>query len=114
MSCGSTFRVASLCRPRRTYTFTGGTARFTDAAQAYLDEACAGDAALRERVEALLRSDQREGQFLDVPAVEQLATCDVTQAETAPAADEAPSLASLTPSDKPGSLGRLGHYEVQE
>lgn len=82
--------------------------------QSYLDEACAGDAALRERVEALLRSHQRQGPFLDVPAVEQLATTGVTRAETPHADDETPSLCFLTPSDKPGSLGRLGHYEVQE
>src|SRR5260370_34235348 len=45
-----------------------------DSAQrrAYLDTACGGDPALRERVETLLRSHEREGKFLDVPAVEQL------------------------------------------
>jgi hypothetical protein len=40
---------------------------------AYLDTACAGDRALRERVEALLRSSEHAGAFLEVPAVEQLA-----------------------------------------
>jgi hypothetical protein len=39
---------------------------------AYLDVACAGDPALRERVESLLRSNADPGGFLDVPAVEQL------------------------------------------
>jgi hypothetical protein len=41
---------------------------------AYLDAACAGNPALRERVESLLRSNADAGGFLDVPAVEQLAT----------------------------------------
>jgi hypothetical protein len=40
---------------------------------AYLDVACAGDPALRKRVESLLRSNADPGGFLDVPAVEQLA-----------------------------------------
>ena len=40
---------------------------------AYLDAVCAGDAALRTRIEALLRSSAAAGPFLDVPVVEQLA-----------------------------------------
>jgi serine/threonine protein kinase/WD40 repeat protein len=36
---------------------------------AYLDEACAGDPALRARVEALLRSHEEGGEFLNQPAV---------------------------------------------
>src|SRR4051794_24347523 len=35
---------------------------------AYLDEACAGDAALRERVENLLRAGEEAGFFLQQPA----------------------------------------------
>src|SRR5262245_24211254 len=54
---------------------------------AYLDEVCAGDAALRARVEALLESHQREGKFLDVPAVEQLAAQGPGQNTGATAAD---------------------------
>src|SRR6516164_1065597 len=52
-----------------------------DSAQrkAYLDEACAGDPALRDRVEVLLQSHEREGPFLEVPAPEQLAAADMTQ-----------------------------------
>jgi serine/threonine protein kinase len=37
---------------------------------AYLDEACAGDAALRRRVEALLREHEGAGSFLEEPAAE--------------------------------------------
>src|SRR5262245_39663676 len=82
--------------------------------EALLDEACAGDAALRERVEALLASHERQGPFLDVPAVEQLATAGMTRTEPPADAEEVPSLDFLKPSDKQGSLGRLEHYEVQE
>ena len=41
---------------------------------AYLERACAGDAALRRRVEALLRAHGRAGIFLERSALEQLAT----------------------------------------
>jgi serine/threonine protein kinase len=72
----------------------------------FLDVACAGDAALRGRLEALLRSHAEATGFLDVPAVEQLASA-------APGPAHAPAdLSFLTPSNRPDSLGRLGHYEV--
>src|SRR5713226_2583318 len=87
-----------------------------DSAQrsAYLDEACAGDTALRERIEALLRSHEREGKFLDIPAIEQLAASGVTLEEKPVAIDGDHALAFLAPSDKPGSVGRLSHYEVHK
>jgi urea transport system substrate-binding protein len=73
-----------------------------DAAQRarYLDAACAGDAVLRRRIEALLGSNDSADGFMDVPVVEQLVD------------DGAPTLEFLTPSQKPGSLGRLEHFEV--
>src|SRR5438067_4153551 len=40
---------------------------------AYLDQACAGDADLLQRVEGLLGAHGRAGNFLDRPAAEQLA-----------------------------------------
>src|SRR5262249_60602285 len=40
---------------------------------AFLDEACAGDASLRQRVDALLRSHAKAGDFLGTPAPQQLA-----------------------------------------
>jgi hypothetical protein len=93
-----------------------------DSAQrkAYLDEVCAGDAAMRDRIEALLRSHEREGKFLDVPAIEQLGTPGLkavvsgdTHDEAAPPIDDGlPDF--LAASDTPGSLGRLGHYEIEE
>ncbi len=43
-----------------------------DAAEraAFLDEACAGDPALRRHVEALLASDAQAGEFIESPALE--------------------------------------------
>ena len=109
--------------------------------RAYLDPACGDNTALRARVEALLAASERAGSFLDKPAVEHVAAKadwpkearDVSrfaaeQTGTRPSplglgktqveqpgegeADEA--LAFLSPSQQPGSLGRLGHYEVLE
>jgi hypothetical protein len=75
---------------------------------AFLDEACAGDAALRNGVETLLRLHEEPNRFLNVPVVEQLAAADPGLASAA--AD----LTFLAPSSEPGSLGRLDHYEVLE
>jgi serine/threonine protein kinase len=75
---------------------------------AFLDFACAGDAMLRRRLEALLKSHSEAQGFLNVPAVEQLA---VSSSEPA---DAAADLSFLAPSSEPGSLGRLDHYDVLE
>src|SRR4051812_35493501 len=82
---------------------------------AYLDEACGGDAVLRGRVEALLRSHEQDGAFLDVRALKQLAEpvlprdkASETQGESAGRDDGDQTLDFLAPSDQPGSLGRLG------
>ncbi len=69
---------------------------------AYLDEACAGDAELRREVEVLLRAHDLPDPLLDRPAARLLA------------AEDGADLDFLEPSAKPGSLGRLGHYEVLE
>jgi tRNA A-37 threonylcarbamoyl transferase component Bud32 len=68
---------------------------------AYLDAACAGQPALRRRVEELLRRHREDTAFLNVPVMEQLA-----------AAEE--SIAFLGQPAEPGSLGRLDRYEVLE
>jgi eukaryotic-like serine/threonine-protein kinase len=68
---------------------------------AYLDAACAGRRALRQRVEALLRSHRVAGDFLGVPALKQMASAEQ-------------SLAFLGSTREPGALGRLDHYEVLE
>jgi serine/threonine protein kinase len=67
----------------------------------YLDQVCGADAALRQRIEALLRSRMRAADFMEVPVLEQLAT-------------DGGGLDFLAPSQKPGSLGRLAHYEILE
>src|SRR5262249_47321008 len=77
----------------------------------YLDQACAGDVELRRRIEALLQSHARAGDFLDKPAPEQLGANRDAPAD--PPEDGVP-LDFLTPSQRPDSLGRLGHYEVLE
>src|SRR5437868_639685 len=66
---------------------------------AYLDAACAGDAELRASIEALLRSHESAGSFLDATAIEQVT-----------AADQ--SLAFLAAPNEPEALGRLDHFEV--
>jgi serine/threonine protein kinase/Tol biopolymer transport system component len=42
--------------------------------EAFLDEACAGDTALRSKVEALISSDEEAGSFIETPAFEVAAT----------------------------------------
>src|SRR6516225_7725527 len=88
---------------------------------AYLDQACGGDSDLRQRVEGLLRSHGEAGDFLDVPAMAQIAPAGrpenpggVTVAQNEAIEANKPSLDFLDGSQKPGSLGRLGHYEVLE
>jgi hypothetical protein len=85
---------------------------------AYLDRACGGDPGLRQRVEALLASHEQAGNFLERPAVAQLAAAspspaDATGAERPGNGDES-ALGFLQASTRPGSLGRLAHYEVLE
>src|SRR5438270_7168744 len=88
---------------------------------AYLDEACADDLTLRQRVETLLHAHEAAGDFLGKLAIQCAAEAlagqacaEDTQAE-APVEDADPEpLDFLTSSDKPDSLGRLGHYEVLE
>src|SRR5262249_40322359 len=86
---------------------------------AYLDEACAGDPALRREVEALLQSHQEAGSFLEQPVLGPPAgTADEADAGATrtelPGEGEELSLDFLEPPQKAGALGRLGHYEVLE
>jgi WD40 repeat protein len=78
---------------------------------AYLNEACAQDPAMRQRVEALLRSHE-DPVFLIDPALGtgQPARDGATQAEPPPVGEI--ELDFLSPSEKAGVLGRLDHYEV--
>jgi eukaryotic-like serine/threonine-protein kinase len=50
--------------------FHGALERATEQRSAFLDEACAGDEALRKQVEALLTAHDGAGSFIERPAVE--------------------------------------------
>src|SRR5262245_1145232 len=76
---------------------------------AYLDDACAGQDALRRRVEALLAAHPQIGQFLERPVEEAGGVTELCDGE-----DAATDLSFLAASSEPGSLGRLDHYEVLE
>jgi serine/threonine protein kinase len=87
----------------------------------YLDEACAGNPALRQRIEALLKSHEEADDFLEVPALEHGAEGregegrpGETRSDAGLAEGGELPLDFLAPSEKAGSLGRLGHYEVLE
>ena len=70
---------------------------------AFLDEACADDPALRQRVEALLQAHEKAGDFLERPAVEQMAggaAPALTGAE--PGGDQAATTPSASCSRPPG------------
>ena len=77
--------------------------------RAFLDEACGDNAGLRQGVQALLDAHERVGSFLEPPATP--AGCNTL--ETA-GDSERPDLRFLSPSDHPGSLGRMRHYEILE
>jgi Protein kinase domain len=88
---------------------------------AYLDKACAGDTVLRQRIETLLKSHEAEGNFLGKPAIQCAAEewagqacAGDTQGELSADDGGVEALDFLGHSDKPGALGRLGHYEVLE
>ena len=88
---------------------------------AYLEEACGGDRALRQRVEALLASDEQAGSFLGKPVLERLAEKlgtperpQETQGE-APAAEDG-SAPSNDEVNRPGPIeglgSRIGPYKL--
>ncbi len=72
----------------------------------YLRDACGGDAELLRGVEELLAASAQAGSFIDTPA----ASIGATRAQTTPGSDA--SLGFLSASDQPGSIGRLGSYEI--
>ncbi|HEY1375925.1 MAG TPA: serine/threonine-protein kinase, partial [Gemmataceae bacterium] len=86
--------------------------------EAYLAGACGDDPALRGRVEELLRANDAPGSFLDTPAAAAFADPtsppgdDTRTGSSGPVAGD--GIDFLDPSDTPGSVGRLGHYEVRE
>src|SRR5262245_38210824 len=77
---------------------------------AYLDRACAGDAALRQRLEGLLRAHQAVGTFLETPAEAREATGDFPPSVEPSAA---PAASTLPPERTPEGLGmRIGPYRL--
>src|SRR6478736_2357879 len=88
---------------------------------AWLDQACAGDADRRRRLDVLLGAHDQASRFLANPAgppADSIAPDDPTRTahatdDTSPAAT-VDVLAFLAPADKPGVLGKLDHYEVLE
>jgi eukaryotic-like serine/threonine-protein kinase len=77
----------------------------------YLEEACAGDAALRQRVESLFEAHDKADRLLDQLAIQHFEE----EAEAAGVkCSDIPMMNFLGPPQKPGALGRLGHYEVME
>jgi WD40 repeat protein len=76
---------------------------------AYLDRACAGDAALRNRVEELLSAHTPTD-----PTLQNLLDEWQARENAKPAADDTPPLDFLAPPRRPEHLGRLDHYEVTE
>ena len=92
---------------------------------AFLDEACAGNADLRRRMESLFESHGRAGALLEHPALDAAATVHPTQDEiptdgaaggrgrSATSPDQI-SLDFLAPADDPHALGCIGPYTVTE
>jgi len=88
---------------------------------AFLDEACAGDPALRLGVEQLLKAHDEAGNFLHSPLLFEQSTQGGTPNtdEDDPPDHDTPdcgevSLDFLEPCDVPGRLGKIGPYEVTE
>ncbi len=82
---------------RELIVFSAARRLSVGARAAYLDEACAGDAALRQRVEELLRAGDEAGAFLQSPAA-------------APSGPGGTLRLELTPTEKPGD--RIGRYKL--
>ncbi len=84
----------------------------------YLDGVCQADASLRQRIDELLECHQSSDSVLDRRPVELVVSLefqeDITESFAEPA--ETTALQQLQPylelSNYPGSLGRLGHYEL--
>ena len=85
---------------------------------AFLDKACVGAPPLRKRVEALLKSHNDAGSFLEKPPVEidsgELPDSQRSEAPAEPVLSDEIDLSFLDPCDKPDCLGQLGPYEITE
>jgi Protein kinase domain len=95
---------------------------------AYLDEVCACDPSLRQRVETLLRAQEDAGSFLEVPlvggakpaatvlqgSVESPLAGQTPTAGTGPSSVDRSALDFLGAPKHPGQIGTLGPYEITE
>jgi serine/threonine protein kinase len=84
--------------------------------QAYLDDACGGNAGLRVAVEELLHANSDAGSFLAHAPVGIDATV-FTELSSRDTVDDGlwtKALPFLTPCDKPGRIGTLNQYEIME
>src|SRR5438552_4218316 len=81
---------------------------------AYLAGACGGDAALRQRVEALLASHEQAGSFLGKPVAERLAEMRATPERAVEPPAEPPGGAGHDHSLTPGSRATLDEPPVTE
>src|SRR4051794_35482319 len=80
---------------------------------AFLDVACADNAALRQQVEVMLRTHEQSGELLSRTPAEMLRE-DSEAGATAALGDPAPAAATddlsfLEAATRPGALGRLRH-----
>lgn len=82
-----------------------------DERRAFLDMACEGNPDSRRRVDALLAAYDDAGSFLQHPAGDWKSP---PGAAAAPVDPQGIPIGLLQPSDKPGCLGTLGTYEVQQ
>lgn len=87
----------------------------------YLSQACGDEPALRRQVDALFVAHERSGEFLNVPALQQMAAGASGNGDSAgeTGADHHPpqgeiDLSFLEPSTAPDSIGRLMHYDIHE
>lgn len=90
---------------------------------AYVARACGDDQALRNQVEELLRAHDETSQFLETPAAATNAVADRTvigdsstedDDDDGPPSSEAEFAKYLEPATRPGWIGRLGHYEIEQ
>ena len=81
---------------------------------AYLDEVCTDDN-VRADVEGLLEHYLQAKSFLEFPAIERPEMAWTAVFECSADTKEAPeAFEFLEPAQQPGSLGRLGQYEILE
>jgi hypothetical protein len=84
------------------------------AQEAFICEQCSGNQRLLNSVRKLISHHSAAGRFLEDPPAELLQTLALRAGDTV-AEDSRPSLHwFLLPSEYPGGLGRLGHYEIIE